>query len=156
MFLARATGRYVFPGGDGGLKTTDALFVSRYIAGTKGHQIRFMPKSQVTLIGLLFLKVSFSSAAYRAFPIIRYIFPFCSGCHATVRVTLFWIIDIPTDRAYVPVHSCPPFVNWLTVRSAKSKSANISVKSDSQSFLYRSWARFKSIFPLPCFINQAA
>jgi hypothetical protein len=37
--------------------------------------------------------------------------PFRSGCHAIIRITLFWIIDIPTDRTYVPVHSYPPFVN---------------------------------------------
>jgi hypothetical protein len=138
-----------------GLKTTDALFVSGCIAGTKGHRIQFAPKSQVTVNGLFLFKVSLSSAAYRAFPIIRYIFPLGAGGYATVRITLFWIINIPADRTYIPVHSNPPFVyGFVFIKGAKSKLAIFFVKFDTQILLYCSLARFKSIFLL-LYFNQS-
>jgi hypothetical protein len=92
-------------------KTIDALFVSGYFAGTKGHRIGFEPKNQVRIYGLLFFKVGLGSTAYRTFPIIRHIFPLGAGGYAIIRISLFWIINIPTDATYVPVHSYPPFVN---------------------------------------------
>jgi hypothetical protein len=73
---------------------------------------------------LLFFKVALGCAAYRTLPIIRHILPFGPGSHAVIWITLFWVVDIPTDRTYVPVHCCPPFVYWLVVDIAIiSKSA---------------------------------
>lgn len=110
MFIASATGRCLRGRRCLSAKTIDALFVSGYIAGTKGHRIRFAPNRQVTVIGLFFFKVSLGSTAHRAFPIVRYIFPLGAGGYAIIRIPLFWIINIPADRTYIPVHSNPPFV----------------------------------------------
>jgi len=108
------------------------------------------------MYGLLFFKVCLGSTAYRAFPIIRHIFPLGADGYAIIRISLFGVINIPTDATYVPVHSYPPFVNWLVVdTAAKSKSAIVFVQFDAQFLLYRSWARFKSIFLL-LYFNQTS
>ena len=61
------------------------------------------------MYGLLFFKVCLGCAAYRAFPIIRHIFPLGAGGYAIIRITLFWIVNIPADLTYVLVHRNPPF-----------------------------------------------
>lgn len=90
------------------LKTIDALG-QRNSCRQKRASNLILAKKQVTLNGLLFFKVALGCAAYRTLPIIRYILPFGPGSHAIIRITLFGVIDIPTDRTYVPVHSFSSF-----------------------------------------------
>jgi hypothetical protein len=114
------------------------------------------PKNQVTVNGLLFFKVRLGSPAHRAFPIIRYVFPFGTGGHAIVGITLLGIIDIPTDRTYIPVHAYPPFVYELVSdKTVISISVIFFAQADVQFFLYCSTIRFKSIFML-LYFSQAS
>ncbi len=109
------------------------------------------------MYGLLLFKVCLGCTAYRAFPIIRHIFPLGAGGYAIIRITLFWIVNIPTDLTYVLVHHNPPF-EMGSGYSRQLRYIEIGVffvQADPQFLLYCSWVRFKSIFML-LYFNQAS
>ena len=83
--------------------------------------------------------------------IFRHIFPFRSGSHAVIWITLCRVVDISADRTYVPVHSYPPLVNKLIFNRAIISRSNIF----GADLLSCSRDRFKSIFIFPC-PNQAS
>jgi hypothetical protein len=76
---------------------SNALFAERSDKkGIKNEKLCFLR---------FFLKIVFAGTANRAFPIIRYIFPFGSGLYAAVRVALGRIIHITANGANITVHN---------------------------------------------------